>query len=94
MVIQALFCQACFNYVACLIKSAFIIGQVSHMHDAGVKLLLDVPPLLCSLYERPDRDILHKIFLAVSHDSQCSSGFEWQCGSSKQLMMERCFSLP
>ena len=45
------------DYVECLMKTAFTIGQVSHMNDEGVKLLVDVPPPLCSLYDRPDKEI-------------------------------------
>jgi hypothetical protein len=73
----------------------FTIGQVSHMNEEGVKLLVDVPPPLCSMYERPDKDIATQKFISrfnrcQPHESQCSAGSdqERRCGSSEQHMLE------
>ncbi len=56
-----------------------------------VKLLVDVPPPLCSLYERPDKDIATQNLLSrfnrcQPHESQFSSGFDQERQSEEHMM--------
>lgn len=60
-------------------KTVFNIAKVSHMNKEGIQLLVDVPPPLCSQYERPDKEeaiqsLLARFNRCQPHENQCSSG--------------------
>jgi hypothetical protein len=38
-------------------NTAFSIAKVSHMNDEAIQLYIEVPPPLCSEYDRPDKDV-------------------------------------
>ncbi|CAG2218817.1 unnamed protein product [Mytilus edulis] len=73
-----------YDYVQTVMTTVMGLGKVSHMNEHGVKLLVEVPPPLCSEYERPDKEIavqnlMSRFNIAVtSHcqpdGNQCSSG--------------------
>jgi hypothetical protein len=41
------------DYADCLMNTTFSIAKVSHMNDEGIQLYIEVPPPLCSEYDRP-----------------------------------------
>jgi hypothetical protein len=43
-------------YVDTLMRTLFGLGAVSHMNEDGVQLSVEIPPPLCSQYDRPDKD--------------------------------------
>ncbi|VDI38082.1 Hypothetical predicted protein [Mytilus galloprovincialis] len=73
-----------YDYVQTVMTTVMGLGKVSHMNDHGVKLLVDVPPPLCSEYERPDKEIAVQNLMSrfnigvTSHcqpdGNQCNSG--------------------
>jgi hypothetical protein len=38
-------------------RTVFGLGAVSHMNEDGVQLPVEIPPPLCSQYDRPDKDV-------------------------------------
>ena len=38
-------------------RTLFGLGAVSHMNEDGVQLPVEIPPPLCSQYDRPDKDV-------------------------------------
>ena len=69
------------EYVDVLMRAVFRIGEVSHMNEDGIQLLVDVPPPLCSEYQRPDKDaaiqsLLSRFNQCQPPGNQCSSGLD------------------
>jgi len=66
------------DYADCLMNTTFSIAKVSHMNDEGIQLYIEVPPPLCSEYDRPDKDVaVQNLLSRFNHcppgESQCSS---------------------
>ena len=39
-------------------RTVFGLCAVSHMNEDGVQLPVEIPPPLCSQYDRPDKDVV------------------------------------
>jgi hypothetical protein len=57
-------------------RTVFGLGAVSRMNEDGVQLPVEIPPPLCSQYDRPDKDVanllLYIVFLIIRKHSLIS----------------------
>ena len=75
------------GYVETLMRTVFGLGAVSDMNEDGVQLPIEIPPPLCSQYDRPDKDVTIQNILSrfnqipnLLDENLCSSG----CGQDMQ----------
>ena len=68
-------------------RTVSVLGAVSHMNEDGVQLPVEIPPPLCSQYDRPDKDVAIQNMLSRFNQNQnlldgnpCRSG----CGQDMQ----------
>jgi hypothetical protein len=68
-------------------RTVFDLGAVSYMKEDGVDLPVEIPPPLCSQYDRPDKDVAIQNILSrfnrnpnILDGNLCSSG----CGQDMQ----------
>jgi hypothetical protein len=68
-------------------RTVFGLCAVSHMNEDGVQLPVEIPPHLCSQYDRPDKDVAIQNMLNRFNRNQnlldgnlCRSG----CGQDMQ----------
>ena len=61
-------------------RTLFGLGAVSHMNEDGVQLPVEIPPPLCSQYDRPDKDVAIQNMLNIFNQNQNLLG----CGQDMQ----------
>ena len=68
-------------------RTVFGLGAVSRMNEDGVQLPVEIPPPLCSQYDRPDKDVaIQNMLSRFNHNPNlldgnlCCSG----CGQDMQ----------
>jgi hypothetical protein len=69
-----------FVFVETLMRTVFSLCAVSHMNEDGVQLSVEIPPPLCSQYDRPDKDVAIQNMLNIFNQNQNLLG----CGQDMQ----------